>query len=179
MAELTVALLRGLNVGAANRLSMKDLAAAFVDAGATNVKTFIQSGNVVCEATAAVAKALPKTVPELLLARHRVKSPVIVRNARAFRDAVAANPHAGVDESWLHVSFLASRPSPKALAAVDPRRFAPDVFEAVGAQLYLVLPNGVARTKLTNAYFDSAFSTVSTLRNWRTVKALLELVDRG
>ena len=65
--------------------------------------------------------------------------------------------------------------SAQRVAALDPNRSPPDQFRVVGREIYLCLPNGVARTKLTNAFFDSRLATVSTLRNWRT---LLELMAR-
>jgi uncharacterized protein (DUF1697 family) len=58
---------------------------------------------------------------------------------------------------------------------LDPERSAPDQFVVRGAEIYLRLPNGMARTKLTNAYFDRALDTVSTTRNWRTTSRLLEM----
>jgi uncharacterized protein (DUF1697 family) len=61
------------------------------------------------------------------------------------------------------------------MAALDPARSPGDEFVARGRELYLRLPNGVARSKLTNAYFDRALATTSTIRNWRTVLELLAL----
>jgi uncharacterized protein (DUF1697 family) len=60
---------------------------------------------------------------------------------------------------------------------LDARRSPPDELAVVGRDVYLKLPNGVARSKLTNAYFDSKLDTVSTLRNWRTVLTLLEMAE--
>jgi uncharacterized protein (DUF1697 family) len=85
----------------------------------------------------------------------------------------------GIDADWLHVAFLARTPSRTATALLDPRRSHPDEFVVRGADIYLHLPNGAARTKLTNAYFDSTLKTISTGRNWRTVLALLELARGG
>ena len=61
------------------------------------------------------------------------------------------------------------------MAGLDAGRSAPDAFAVVGREIYLQLPNGMGRTKLTNAYFDSKLKTVSTARNWRTVLKLLEM----
>jgi uncharacterized protein (DUF1697 family) len=59
-------------------------------------------------------------------------------------------------------------------ARLDPDRPPPDRFAVRGREIYLRLPDGMARTKLTNAYFDAKFATISTARNWRTVTKLLE-----
>ena len=77
----------------------------------------------------------------------------------------------------LHVMFLEDRPSQAKLASLDPNRSSPDRFVARGQEIFLHLPNGVAKNKLTNAWFDSKLNTVSKVRNWRTVGRLLEMMD--
>ena len=73
------------------------------------------------------------------------------------------------------MAFLADAPGKREAAALDPERSPGDAFALVGRDLYLHLPNGVGRTKLTNAYLDRTLQTTSTLRNWRTVLELLEM----
>ncbi|MCU1318566.1 MAG: hypothetical protein JWP98_84, partial [Edaphobacter sp.] len=75
-----------------------------------------------------------------------------------------------------HVYFLAGMPTAGDVAGLDAGRSAPDAFAVIGREIYLQLPNGMGRTKLTNAYFDSKLKTVSTARNWRTVLKLVEMV---
>ncbi len=72
--------------------------------------------------------------------------------------------------------FLADLPSSARVASLDATRSAPDAFVVQGRDIYLHLPNSVADTKLTNAYFDAKLATVSTSRNWKTVTKLLELM---
>ena len=69
---------------------------------------------------------------------------------------------------------LAAHPAERDSAALDPQRSPPDEFIVSGKNIYLRLPNGVARSKLTNAYFDKALRTVGTSRNWRTIARLCE-----
>jgi uncharacterized protein (DUF1697 family) len=76
----------------------------------------------------------------------------------------------------LHVCFLADWPGKDLVAGLDAGRSAPDAFTVVGREIYMQLVNGVAGTKLTNAYFDSKLKTVSTMRNWRTVLKLAEML---
>jgi uncharacterized protein (DUF1697 family) len=80
-----------------------------------------------------------------------------------------------VDIATLHVAFLADAPGAKRTALLDPGRSPPDRFVLRHREIYLHFPNGVARTKFTNVYFDSKLGTMSTVRNWRTVLRLLEL----
>jgi uncharacterized protein (DUF1697 family) len=173
-----VALLRGINVGGKNKLPMADLAAIFSDLGATNVRTYIQSGNVLFAASPEAASGLPAAVAAAIEARLGLRVPVVLRSASELEAAIEANPFlaAGVSAEQLHVAFLADVPAAERVAALDAARSAPDAFEVRGREVYLHLPNGVARTKLTNDYFDRALATTSTVRNWKTVTTLASML---
>ncbi|MFZ0207033.1 MAG: hypothetical protein WAL59_13120, partial [Roseiarcus sp.] len=84
---------------------------------------------------------------------------------------------AGVDPKALHAGCLSALPDPARTMRLDPRRSSPDEFELRGETLYLSLPNGVARSKLTNSWFDSTLGVVCTIRNWATVTRLAQLLD--
>jgi len=173
-----VALLRGVNVGGKSSLPMKQLVALFLEAGCSDVRTYIQSGNVVFNATGARAKRLPALISSAIADRLGLRAPVIVRTAEELQAVASANPwlRAGMDSKALHVVFLAERPSAAQVAALDPKRSPPDEFRVKGREIYLCCPNGIARTRLSNAYFDSVLGTVSTMRNWRTVLKLCEMI---
>ena len=179
-AGIHVALLRGVNVGGKNMLPMKDLAAMFVAAGCEDVETYIQSGNVVCRARPTLARRLPALVAGAILDRFGYHVPVVIRTAGELGDIVRGNPFlaAGADPDTLHVAFLVDRPSAGRVAALDAHRSPGDEFVVRGREIYLRLPNGAGRTKLTNAYFDAALATTSTVRNWRTVLKLVESTRR-
>jgi uncharacterized protein (DUF1697 family) len=172
-----VALMRGINVGGKNMLPMAVLVELFSELGCSDVCTYVQSGNVVFGATEAVAKTLPEAVAKVIERRRKLKVPVVLRSARELERVAAANPYlrAGVDPIELHVMFLADAPAKAAVAGLDGKRSPPDEFVVAGRDVYLRLPSGMARTKLSNAYFDSRLATVSTVRNWRTVLKLVEM----
>jgi uncharacterized protein (DUF1697 family) len=179
-----VALLRGINVGGKNILPMKDLAAIFEAAGCANVRTYIQSGNVVFSAPAAVLRKLPEQIAKAIEKRFGFKSPVILRSSDDLARTIRENPFlktsakgTNVDQKWLSVYFLAALPEPKAVSDLDPNRSAPDVFHVREREIYLHLPNGMGRSKLTNAYFDSKLKTISTARNWATICKLLAMME--
>jgi uncharacterized protein (DUF1697 family) len=172
-----LALLRGVNVGGAHSLSMKELEGAFTSAGAVAVSTYIQSGNVIFESDrpADTCAKAERAIEERFGFRPRA----ILRAADAWRAMVEANPFvaAGAAPESLHVACLAAAP-PGALATLlDPQSFQPDEFVLAGPDIYLRLPNGVAKSSLNNARIDRAFGTVSTMRNWRTVLRLLERLE--
>jgi uncharacterized protein (DUF1697 family) len=175
--DVHVALLRGINLAGRNRLLMKDLASLFSDAGCGSVATYIQSGNVVFEATPGLARRIPGLVEKAIADRFGYRVPVVTRAGVDLKKLVRANPflRAGADIDALHVAFLADRPAAAKVKALDPDHSPPDEFQVRGREIYLLCPNGYGRTKLTNGYFDSKLATTSTVRNWRTVLKLLEL----
>jgi len=101
-----------------------------------------------------------------------------LRTAAEIVAVIRGNPFlkAGVAEEMLHVCFLADQPTKDLVAALDAGRSPPDKFVVVGREIYMHLVNGGGQTKLTNAYFDSKLKTVSTVRNWRTVLKLAEML---
>jgi uncharacterized protein (DUF1697 family) len=176
-----VALLRGINVGGARKIVMTELARVFELAGCRAVQTYIQSGNVVFEAKGTPA-ALQSRLEACLAESFGFEIPVVIRSREALERCARANPflsERGIDEGHLHIAFMARDPGVDRLAKLDADRSPPDSFRAVGGDVYLHLPNGVARSKLTNAYFDARLGTVSTMRNFRTVLKLLELLQGG
>ena len=177
-APTHLALLRGINLGGKNKLPMKDLVELFVAAGGDNVRTYIQSGNVLFDAPRSVATEIPDRIAARIAERFGFRSPVILRTADQLHDVASNNPFlaAGAAEDTLHVMFLATPPDPTRVADLDPDRSPPDEFAVRGQEVYLHLPNGAARSKLTNAYFDAKLATTSTARNWRTVTTLLKLM---
>ena len=173
-----VALLRGINVGGKNRLPMADLRDIFTAAGCGAVRTYIQSGNAVFEATQDLAEAVPETVALAIGERFGYETSVIVRSGEELRRIAASNPFdTSGDPRFLLVAFLLDTPTADSVSRLDPDRSPPDEFAVRGSNVYLRYPNGVARSKLTNEYLAGQLQTVSTMRNWRTVLRLLEMVD--
>ena len=173
-----VALLRGVNVGGRNKLPMADLKEIFAEAGCAAVQTYIQSGNVVFEAAQDLAERVPEIVTLAISRRFDIETAVIVRSREELRQVADSNPFdTSGDPRLLHVAFLQDTPGAEAVARLDPLRSPPDAFAVRGRNVYLHYPNGVARSKLTNEYLAGQLQTVSTMRNWRTVLTLLEMVD--
>jgi len=167
-----VALLRGINVGGRHKVAMADLVALLAEAGGENVVTYIQSGNVVFSHAARSPGELGADLARRIEAMTGFTVPVVVRTAAELAAVVGNNPFPG-REPTVHVTFLGADPPPGALDAVDAAAFAPEEFALVGRQIYLHLPNGMARAKLPQAL--DVFSTPVTTRNWRTVCKLVDL----
>ncbi len=172
-----IALLRGINVGGKNKLPMKQLVEIFEELGCTEVTSYIQSGNVIFRAGVTLAREIPDTVSGEIARRFGYKVPVVLRRASGLRQVLARNPllQAGMNTKMLAVAFLATRPSAARVRSLDPDRSPPDTFAVHGREIYLCFPNGVARTKLTNQYFDKRLETICTVRNWATVRKLADM----
>ena len=172
-----VALLRGINVGGRNRLPMDELARSFEQAGCASVRTYIQSGNVVFVAAPSIALTARESVAAAISARMGTDIPIVLRSVADLARVVEENPFLAEsqDPHTLHVGFLPDRPSPDRVLSLDPDRSPPDEFVVRGREIYLRLPNGMSRTRLTAAYLERVLGTAATFRNWRTVVNLLNM----
>src|SRR5208283_356719 len=149
MSTTYLALLRGINVGGKNKLPMKDLSEIFLAAGCDQVRTYIQSGNVIFCSSRSAAR-LPALVISAIAKRFGYQIPVVLRTAEQMTNVLRNNPflQAGAAEEALHVMFLANLPDPLRVKDLDPDRSPPDRFAVLGQEIYLHLPNGVADSRL-------------------------------
>lgn len=167
---MNVALLRAINVGANRKVPMADLRALFAELGATQVRTYIQSGNVVYEGALD-----PPVVAATLHARFGFAIPVVIRTAAALEALV--NPWPDEDPSIVGVVFLGAVPSAERLAALDLARIAPDELRAVGADLWIRCPTTFAKTKITVDWLERGLGTTATTRNVRTARILADMAN--
>ncbi len=123
-----VALLRGINVGGKRKLPMADLIRIFEDAGGAEVRTYIQSGNVVFEAPASRAARIVRDAAKGIEEHFGFETTIVVRTAPEMARIIAANPllKKGTDEKSLHVGSLDRAPGAGAVAKLDPDRSPPD-----------------------------------------------------
>ena len=173
-----VGLLRAINLGSVNKISMPALRTMLEDLGYANVGTYVQSGNVVFDAPRTSQPSLSSAIERAVSSTFGHDISVIIRKGSDLERVVRDNPFAAEDvpPSALHVVFLAQRAPAKAVTALDPERWLPDKFEVRGPEVYLFLPNGMGRSKMSIAYFEKALGIRGTARNWNTVNKLRELV---
>ena len=163
-----VALIRGINLGPARRVKMAGLRAALQDAGYDDVRTYLQSGNVVLRTDNDAA-----AVAQDVAAATGLDADVMVRTAAEIAAVVEHNPFPQVDDGKkLHVAFLTGEP-----ALPDRQAFAPEDFALRGRELYIWLPDGMARSPLMKALTERAMGGSATVRNWNTVTALHEMAS--
>lgn len=172
-----IALLRGINLGPRNRIAMPELRALLEDGGFADVRTYVQSGNVVLTTELGPA-ALEARVERLVAERLGLEIPVVARTRDELAAVVERNPLAGVavDPKRYQVSFLGAEPAPEVLERLESLRAGPERLAVHGREIYAWHPAGVARSKLW-AGLAGRLGVKATARNWTTVTALLELAD--
>lgn len=170
-----VALLRAVNVGG-RKVPMARLREVLTDDGFADVRTYVQSGNVVFRHRAK-ATTVADRVHALIAGEFGLDSDVMIRTPAELRDVVKHNPFAKGGADWrreLHVGFLLRKPDADALAAVDPHKAAPDELRVDGREVFFWTPNGWGRSKVSSG-LERALRTPMTVRNWRTVNELLAM----
>jgi uncharacterized protein (DUF1697 family) len=171
-----IALLRGVNLGAHNRMKMDQLRQSLEGLGFVEVRTYIQSGNVVFKAARQSPSDLSRRIDQRILRDFGLSVFVISRTAAELGKAIHNNPflrEKGVDSSKLHVTFLSKAPAQSSLKKLDTLAVGGDQFRYCSKEIYLYCPNGLARTKLFGSAFERVLAvSATTTRNWRTVNTL-------
>lgn len=173
-----VALLRGINVSGKNPIAMAELRASCAALGLSEVRTYLQSGNVVFGAERGDARRLADALHGRIEKDFGHDVAVLVVSAQQLERVASGNPlrpAASADGRLFHCTFLFA-PVPQArfhelrLPARDGERAV-----LAGQTVYLHCPHGYGTSKLNNAYFERALGVQATTRNWRSVLALREL----
>jgi uncharacterized protein (DUF1697 family) len=173
-----VAMLRGINIGPHKRIKMEALRKSFEALGFEQVKTYIQSGNVIFKAGKASAIALGKKIEARIVSDFGFSASVIVRTSDELGEIIAANPflkQRGIEYEKLHVTFLSEIPAAPALKKLADFTVAPDQLRCVGREIFLHLPNGFSGSSLWKVPWEKALAVVTTTRNWRTVNAIHQM----
>jgi uncharacterized protein (DUF1697 family) len=175
-------LLRGINVGRANRIRMADLRGVLTEAGHGNVATLSQSGNIALDAAGSAA-GLARSVERLVKDHFGYEVNAIVRTREQLRRVVAADPFGAVadDGSRYLVVFLAGRPDvdfsstdlADALAGVDARD---DRYLLSGTELYVWCPHSMLDSPVMTMLGRRRGGPPATVRNWNTVQKLEALL---
>ena len=163
-----IALLRGVNVGG-RKVPMGELRTLFDELGHTDVRTYIQSGNVVFEAKGQPAR-VRAAIEQALQRAFGFEVAVLLRTPAELAKVVKRNPF-GADA---YVTFLDVAPDPKLVTAIDGDAYLPDEFVVDGREVFVRCPNGYGRTKINNTFFERKLTTHATTRNWNTVTLLLD-----
>jgi uncharacterized protein (DUF1697 family) len=177
MARLVV-LLRGINIGSRNRISMPELRKALEGAGYDDVRTYLQSGNVVLSG-AASAREAARDCERLIADRFGLEIAVVARTRSELAKVIDRNPLGRVakDPKRYQVSFLETKPAPKLVHELEDVAAEREEVVSIGREIYAWHPDGVARSKLWAKLAGKNLGVTGTARNWTTVTKLLELAN--
>jgi uncharacterized protein (DUF1697 family) len=176
--ERRIALLRGINVGPNKRIAMPALREACAGAGLGDVRTYVQSGNVVLSSDAAPER-LEREFECLISDHFGFEVDVIVRTRDQLAEVVRRNPLAelAVDPKRYQVSFLAEELEPQRVDELSALAVGGERLVALGRELYAWHPDGVARSRLWAKLAGTGLGVKATARNWNTVTTLLAIAD--
>lgn len=174
-----IAILRGINVGGKRKILMVDLKLLFEDLGFADIKTYIQSGNVVFISPNQTTNIeIADKIEKSILERFGFDVPVIVRSANEWQKSVKNNPfylEKEVDISKLHLTILKEIPGTENRIKVESNNYEPDKFVIRDKDVFIFCEGKYHQSKLTNNFFESKLKVTATTRNWKTVLQLLEL----
>lgn len=178
-AQQVVALLRGINLGARNRIGMAELRAMLGELGLEDVRTHLQSGNVLArtrDAPGAVAAAIEAALAE----RLGLTVPVVSRTGDELARVVASDPFGdeAPDGSRYVVVFLSGAPHAAALEALRTADLGTERAHVSGGEAYVWCPDGVRTSTALRLLTDRRLGVTATARNWNTVTRLAEMVAR-
>jgi uncharacterized protein (DUF1697 family) len=173
-----ISLLRGVNIGAHNRMKMEPLRTCLEGLGYERVRTYLQSGNAVFNCRKLSTAELSHKIEQQICAVFNLSVSVISLTAEEIAGAIRNNPflaQRGIDTTKLLITFLSESPAPSAVKTLDSLSGGNDQFRSSGKVIYLFCPNGYGETKLSNSAFEKRLSVRATTRNWKTANSLYQM----
>lgn len=170
-----LSLLRGINVSGQKKIKMADLKSLYEKIGFEQVKTYIQSGNVLFKAPQEDQQLIAEKISTAILDQYGFEVPVHIINPARLKEILNQNPFKDAKENLSFVTFLSHKPEKENWNALQ--QFCPkNEFMAMGTDyLYLHFPNGAGRAKLSNNIIERKLNCIATTRNIKTSRTLLEL----
>jgi uncharacterized protein (DUF1697 family) len=173
-----VLLLRGINLGGRNRVAMAALRDLLADAGFADVRTYLQSGNVVLSSEAS-PEQLAYECQERIAERFGLNVDVVARTGDELAQVVRRNPLAKVakEPKRYQVTFCVDEPDSELAERLGALSANGEQAVVIGREVYAWYPDGVGRSRLASELAGRNLGVVATARNWSTVMALLSMVD--
>lgn len=175
-----IALLRAINVGGHQPVSMSSLRDLMAALSFENPRTLLQSGNLLFEAERQSTERLERLLEAEAAKRFGVQTDFFVRTAREWSELVAGNPfpaEAKRDPARLVLMVLRDAPNAAAVKALGEANAGPESFQVMGKAAYIIYPNGQGRSRFTAGFIEKKLGTRGTARNWNTVMKLAALSE--
>lgn len=176
--EKYISMLRGINVSGQKKIKMDNLRALYESLHFNNVKTYIQSGNVIFTCSFSNVIELKNTIEKKIMETFGFPVTVLIRSNDEMKIVLENNPFSGKkDITKLYVTFLSETPSETVVNSIDQLVSGPEEVLVHGREVYLFCPNGYGKSKLSNSSLEKKLLVTATTRNWKTVNKLYELLN--
>jgi len=175
-----ISFLRGINVGGHNKVPMEKLRELCKGLGCEQVKTFIQSGNVVFKAAKCDPASLSAKIEKKVAAEFGFPVAVVTRTAEELGKVIEGNPfmkECRAEPAKVHVAFLSEAPATETLNALRTKTSNDEQARCAGREVYLYYRNGMGKAKMTGAVIERVLGVKATARNWNTVTNLYEMAQ--
>jgi uncharacterized protein (DUF1697 family) len=173
-----IALLRAVNVGGKNLLSMAGLRKHLESQGFASVSTYLQSGNVIFQSSNTNEKELEILLKQTIYQAFNLQIEVFVKPADVLADLICNNPFKSLtqlESDKIAVSFLSEIPDVESIVKLQQFNCLSDEYYIYRDFVFLYCPHGFGRAKLTNHVLESKLKLKSTARNWKTIQALSKI----
>lgn len=173
-----IVILRGINVSGRNKIKMKELAELLNRSGLQNVRTYIQSGNIVFDHDDKPPRYFEELIHKALFDEFGYRVPVIVMLREYLNKVISENPFLSRKDVYpdkLHVTFLSEYPDKAHTHLPLEVRYPPDEALPGDKAFYVLCPEGYGRTKYNNDFFEKKTKVAATTRNWKTCNKLLDM----
>jgi uncharacterized protein (DUF1697 family) len=175
-----IGMLRGVNVGGHNPISMEALRAFCGSLDWQGAQTYVQSGNVVFRSKEHNLRALAKRFEDAFEKKFGFRAPLVLRTAAEMRTVIRNNPFAErkeIEPGKFHVIFLTEELSPEARKQLEATKVGPEEIKTRAREVFVYYPDGMGRSKLPPV-MERILKKAGTARNWNSVTALLEMADK-
>ncbi len=175
-----ISILRGINVSGQKLIKMAELKTAMEGLKYSNVRTYIQSGNVVFQCKKTDKNKLALQLKKTILDVFGFEVPVIIKTSLALKNALKKNPFLKdktKDPDRMYVAFLYSKPLQADFEKIKTVDYSPEQFDLADNNIYFFSPLGYAKSKMSNNFFENKLKVSATTRNLKTIAKLIEMAD--
>lgn len=178
--ETYVALLRGINVSGQKIIRMDDLKKTFKSQNYENVRTYIQSGNIIFQTKKTDINALKKKIENQIRKSFSFEVTVLLRSHSDIAEIIKQNPfgkNSNSDDGKLYLSFLSEAPDEASKKELLSIRNDLDELKISKTEVYILCRGGYGKSQFSNTFIEKKLKVQSTTRNWATVNKLLEIAN--
>ncbi len=173
-----ISLLRGINVGGHKIVRMEALRALYEKLDFRNVRSYLQSGNIIFQYSEKDQRSLEKLISDRIMKDFNIKVLVYILRIEHLESIIKGNPFTGdktKDPAFQHITFLHSSPESYDIDSIASKKTAREEFSVSNDAVYLYCPDGYGRTKLSNNFLESKLQVGATTRNWRSANEILKI----